>query len=103
MESLNVESDAVCTHKVAGETLGRVARTDRCDRSTARDTRGGDRSTARENTDGGDEKHSQREQTAVIRAQPREHVSEVRETRVRAIRKRNNKIDKYNNYLSNYE
>ncbi len=85
---------------------GRSTRESGKDRSlwqehSERHTRGGDRSAARENTDGSDEEHSQREQTAVIRAQPREHVSEVRETRVRAIRKRNDLIDKYNNYLSN--
>ena len=67
-----------------------------------RHTSGGDRSTARESTSGGDKKHSQREQTAVRRAQPRKHESEVRATRVRAIRKRNNEIDKYNNYLSSW-
>ena len=67
-----------------------------------RHTSGGDRSTAKESTSGGDKEHSQREQTAVRRAQPRKHESEVRATRVRAIRKRNNKIDKYNNYLSSW-
>ena len=86
-------------HEVATDTLERVARTDRCSESTARHTRV---SVTEAHPESAQLVHSQREQTAARRAQPREHESEVRATRVRAIRKRNNKVDKYNNYLSSW-